>query len=60
MTTDMHLLWITRGKDAMHLEASQSSQRIPNSPFGSNKVEAALSSEGLELVSGAEEPSHLS
>lgn len=53
-------LWITSGKDTMHLEASQSSQRIPNSPFGSNKVEAALSSEGLELVSGAEEPSHLS
>lgn len=23
----------------MHLEASQSSQRIPNSPFGSNRVE---------------------
>lgn len=44
----------------MPLEASRASQKILNSPFGSNKVEAALSSEWLELESWAEEPSYLS
>lgn len=52
MTTGMHLPVDHKWQGCyMPLEASQESQKIPNSPFGSNKVEAALSSEGPELDS---------